>query len=84
MCDMRELRLYPLVRAAGIELDEIPASRSQWSGTAQGQAMSGVMYCVVVGTVVVSFHTQDTEEGQPNDRNAAIAAFEGVRFKESR
>ena len=61
-----------------IELGGLPAARATWTGAAAGQRASGVMYCVVVGTVVVSFHTQDIEGAPPENRAAAVRAFESV------
>jgi hypothetical protein len=61
-----------------LELGGLPAARATWTGVAAGQRASGVMYCVVVGTVVVSFHTQDIESAPPENRAAAIRAFESV------
>lgn len=63
-----------------IELAGIPGARVSWTGEAAGQQMSGVMYCVVIGTVVVSFHTQDLGGAPRENRVAAMMAFEGVRL----
>ena len=40
------------------------------------------MYCVVIGTVVVSFHTQDLEGAPPENRAAAVQAFESVAVRD--
>ena len=61
-----------------IVLGGVPAARVKWTGEVAGKRTSGVMYCVVVGTVVVSFHTQDVEGAPPGNRSAAMRAFEGV------
>jgi hypothetical protein len=64
-----------------LTLGGIPAARVAWKGVAEGQQMSGTMYCVVVGSRVISFHTQDFE-GAPSENTAeAMRAFESVRFK---
>jgi len=46
-----------------------------------GKRASGVMYCVVIGTVVVSFHTQDIEGAPPENRAAAVKTFESVAVR---
>ena len=62
-------------------LGGLPAARVEWTGTARGQAMSGVMYSVIVGTLVVSFHTQGFEDSSVGDRKAALHAIETVTFR---
>jgi hypothetical protein len=64
-----------------VSLGRIAASRAEWTGIAQGQPMSGVMYCVVVGTVVVSFHTQDFRDAPAENRALVVRSFEAVTFK---
>jgi len=39
------------------------------------------MYCVVIGSRVVSFHTQDFENAPAENTSEAIRAFESVKFK---
>jgi len=63
-----------------VSLGKIPAARVEWTGTAQGEAMSGVMYCVIVGTTVVEFHTQGFRDSPPSDRVDALRAIESVKF----
>ena len=65
-----------------IELGGLPAARVTWTGEAGGQRASGVMYCVVIGTVVVSFHTQDIDGAPPQNRAAAVRAFETVAVRD--
>jgi hypothetical protein len=62
-------------------LGGIPAARAEWTGKAKNQLMSGVMYCVIVGTTVVAFHTQGFSDSAPSDRTAAIRAIESVTFR---
>ena len=64
-----------------ITLGGSPGARVDWTGEARGQSMSGVMYCVIVGTVVVTFHTQSFEDSPPEDRTAALHAIESVTFR---
>jgi hypothetical protein len=61
-------------------LGGIPAARIEWTGIAQGQQMSGVMYCVIVGTKVVAFHTQGFASSPPSDRANALRAIESAKF----
>lgn len=64
-----------------VMLGGIPAARLTWKGVAHGHPMFGTMYCVVVGTRVISFHTQDFEGAPIANTAEAIRAFEAVRFK---
>lgn len=64
-----------------VTLGGLPASRTTWSGTAQGQQLHGIMYCVVVGTRVISLHTQDFDTSPAGDIGAAEAAIRAIRFK---
>ncbi len=63
-----------------VMLGGFPAARSTWSGNLEAEPMTGVMYCVVVGTVIVVFHTQDKVAAPPENRDAAIKAIESVSF----
>jgi hypothetical protein len=65
-------------KAERIVLGGVPGARVRWTGDADGQRTSGIMYCVVIGTVVVSFHTQDIDGAPPENRAAATKAFESV------
>lgn len=71
---------FRIVNQSHVTLDGIKASRAEWSGDAKGQAMSGVMYCVIVGTRVVAFHTQDFQSAPPANRQAALASIKAVSF----
>ena len=63
-----------------VTIGGLSASRATWNGVAQGQNMSGVMYCVIVGGVVVVFHTQDFDDAPPENRAAAIRSIESAVF----
>jgi hypothetical protein len=65
-----------------LRLGGIPAARVRWNGTAQGSQMSGVMYCVIVGTRLVSFHTQSLSDAPPANMSEAMRAIETVKFKQ--
>jgi len=69
---------FAAAKAEKIMLGGIPGARVTWTGDVDGQRTSGVMYCVVIGTVVVSLHTQDVDGAPPENRAAATKAFEGV------
>lgn len=64
-----------------VTLGGLPASRTTWTGSAQGQQMHGVMYCVIAGTRIISLHTQDFDTSPAADMAAAEAAIKGIRFK---
>lgn len=53
----------------------------EWKGTvAETQSMSGVLYCVIVGTKIVWFRTQWFSSSPAADRSNALRAIEAVRF----
>jgi hypothetical protein len=56
-----------------------PAARVRWTGTIGTVSSVGVMYCVLVDTTVVSFHTQDTGSEITAAMKSAIAAIESAR-----
>jgi hypothetical protein len=59
-------------------LGGLKASRVEWSGLAEGRDATGVMYAVLLGSKLVSFHTQDLAGAPPENRKAAVAAIEAV------
>ena len=64
-----------------LTLGGILASRIDWTGTAEGTAASGTMYCVVAGTRVISFHVQTSGEASSPAVHEAKQAIESVRFR---
>ena len=69
-------------KAERISLGGLPGSRVTWNGKFNGTPTSGVMYCVIIGTTVVSLHTQDIDGAPPENRSAALAAFERMRVRD--
>ncbi|WP_323845751.1 hypothetical protein [Microbulbifer magnicolonia] len=61
-------------------LDGTPAARAEWHGTSSGLKMSGTMYCAVVGSQVISLHTQGFADSPAADTKAALAAINSVKF----
>jgi hypothetical protein len=66
--------------ASQLTLGSIPASRIDWTGIAEGIAVSGTMYCVIVGTRVISFHTQTSEDASSQAISEAKRSIESVSF----
>lgn len=64
-----------------LSLGGIPGSRVDWSGMFNGTPASGVMYCVIIGTTVVSLHTQDIDGAPPENRAVSVRAFERLRAR---
>lgn len=64
-----------------VTLGGLPASRTTWTGSAQGVQLHGIMYCVVVGTLIISLHTQDFDTSPVGDISEAEAAIKAIRFK---
>ena len=54
------------------------AAKVTWRGRLDGAPMRGVMYCVVDGSRVLSFHTQDFDVAPPDAMTAAVRAFESA------
>jgi hypothetical protein len=65
-----------------VRLGGIPAARIRWQGEARGAQMSGVMYCVIVGSRLISFHTQALSDAPPANMSDAMRAIESVKFKQ--
>jgi len=61
-----------------LELGGLPGAKISWQGTTLDRRLSGVMYCVVVGMTVVSFHTQDFEPAPHALRDAIVRAIESM------
>ena len=57
----------------------IPAARVQWTGGVGEIQAIGVMYCVLVGSSIISLHTQDMGSEITPAMKLAMAAIEGVR-----
>ena len=64
-----------------LDLGGLPAAKIFWEGLAQGRRLSGIMYCVIVGTTVISFHTQDLDPVPLELREAIVTAIENVVLK---
>jgi hypothetical protein len=47
-----------------------------WTGTLNNVATLGLMYCVLIDTTIVSFHTQDTGSAITEAMKSAVAAIE--------
>lgn len=64
-----------------VSLAGLPAARVKWTGSVDGTAAIGVMYCVLVGHSVVSLHTQDVGSAITPAMYSAMSAIEGVRIR---
>lgn len=74
----RKRTSFSASRPERLSLGGLTASRVTWTGRFNGLSTSGVMYCLIIGTTVVSLHTQDIDGAPTGNRSAAIAAFEGL------
>lgn len=74
----RKRTAFSATRPERISLGGLPASRVTWTGRFNDLPTSGVMYCLIIGTTVVSLHTQDMDGAPTSNRSAAVAAFEGL------
>lgn len=64
-----------------VTLGGIPASMASWSGMVEGAQAHGTMYCVIVGTKIVSLHVQDLVAAPSANYQEAAAAIRAIRFK---
>ncbi|MGD2166482.1 MAG: hypothetical protein PVF63_00145 [Gammaproteobacteria bacterium] len=65
-----------------IRLAGLPAAKIFWGGSAQGRGLSGVTYCLVAGTTIISFQTQDFEPIPSELRNAIMHSIEALVLKD--
>jgi len=61
-----------------ISLGGIHASKISWSGSLEGLKANGVMYCVIVGSKVISLHTQDAGNEITPNMLEAIKSIESL------
>ena len=75
---------YSMSPVQRMKLAELPAARAQWQGRVNGNAMMGVMYCVIVANrYVVSFHTQGMTTEPTESMQAAMQAIQAVQLAAS-
>jgi hypothetical protein len=72
---------FQLGAVESLSLAGMPAARVRWTGTIGSTAAIGVMYCVLVDTSIVSFHTQDTGSEITDAMKSAMAAIEGMQVR---
>jgi hypothetical protein len=70
---------FKLGEVQPVSLAGMPAARVQWSGGVGEIQAIGVMYCVLVGSSIISLHTQDRGSEITPAMKLAMAAIEGVR-----
>lgn len=69
---------FQLVSRGRMELSGLPAARGEWRGIGGGRGKHGVIYCVIVGSRVVSFHAQTFDDAPEGDLAAAVRSIESV------
>jgi hypothetical protein len=72
---------FQLGAVESLSLAGVPAARVRWTGTVGSAAAIGVMYCVLVDTSIVSFHTQDTGSEITDAMKSAMAAIEAMQVR---
>jgi hypothetical protein len=70
---------FKLGEVEPLSLAGMPAARVQWTGGVGEIQAIGVMYCVLVGSSIISLHTQDAGSQITPPMKLAMAAIEGVR-----
>lgn len=65
--------------ALHLTLGGVPAAKVSWNGDLQGMPTNGVMYCVIVGQNVISFHTQDSGSEPTAAMRLAMKSIESMR-----
>jgi hypothetical protein len=69
---------FKLGEVEPLSLAGMPAARVQWAGGVGEIQAIGVMYCVLVGSSVISLHTQDMGSQITPAMKLAMAAIEDV------
>jgi hypothetical protein len=72
---------FQLGAVESLSLAGVPAARVRWTGTVGSTVAIGVMYCVLLDTSIVSFHTQDTGSEITDAMKSAMAAIEGMQVR---
>jgi len=75
---------FQLGEVESLSLAGEPAVRVKWTGTAGSATAIGVMYCVLLDTAIVSFHTQDTGSEITDAMKSAMAAIESIKVRQQR
>lgn len=70
---------FKLGEVEPVPLAGVPAARVRWTGGVGEVQAIGVMYCMVLGTSIISMHTQDMGTEITPGMKLAMAAIEGVR-----
>jgi hypothetical protein len=70
---------FKLGEVEPVSLAGVPAARVQWTGGVGEIQAIGVMYCVLVGSSVISLHAEDVGSKITPAMQLAMAAIEGVR-----
>jgi hypothetical protein len=72
---------FKLGEVEPVSLAGMPAARVQWTGGVGEIQAIGVMYCVLVGSSIVSLHTQEVGSEITPAMRSAMAAIEGVHVQ---
>jgi hypothetical protein len=64
-----------------LKISGLPAAKLRWTGKLQGVETVGVMYSFLVGSNVISFHTQDVGAAPTPAMIEATSAFESARVR---
>jgi len=75
---------FQLGEVESLSLAGEPAVRVKWTGTVGSATAIGVMYCVLLDTAIVSFHTQDTGSEITDAMKSAMAAIESIKVRQQR
>jgi hypothetical protein len=75
---------FQLGEVESLSLAGEPAVRVKWTGTVGSATAIGVMYCVLLDTAIVSFHTQDTGSEITDAMKSAMAAIESMKVRQQR
>jgi hypothetical protein len=70
---------FKLGEVEPVSLAGMPAARVQWTGGVGEIQAIGVMYCVLLGSSVISLHAEDVGSEITPSMKLAMVAIEGVR-----
>ncbi|GAB3024229.1 hypothetical protein [Bowmanella dokdonensis] len=64
-----------------IKISGVSTAKIKWSGEAFGEILNGVMYCLIHGGSILSFHTQDFAVYEDKYVNLAVTSIESLKLE---
>ena len=61
-----------------LDISGQPAAKVTWTGEIAGQAVHGIMYCMILNSMIYSLHTQDWSSHKRQYTNLAVSSIENL------